>query len=108
LDLSSGDTRLALSRCSMMLTSSGSQFMPTSDMATGREVSVVAPTRNCSHLLAPTLRGVLRQRDVVLDVVVVDDASNAAETAELVAGFNEDLRRTDTRWNAQARSCAPA
>jgi len=39
------------------------------------EVSVVVPTRNRSALLAMTLRSVLRQQDVDLEVIVVDEAS---------------------------------
>ena len=39
------------------------------------DVSVVIPTRNRSALLAMTLRSVLRQRDVDLEVIVVDEAS---------------------------------
>jgi glycosyltransferase involved in cell wall biosynthesis len=39
------------------------------------EISVIVPTRNRSALLATTLRSVLRQRDVDLEVIVVDEAS---------------------------------
>jgi glycosyltransferase involved in cell wall biosynthesis len=39
------------------------------------EVSAVVPTRNRSQLLPMTLRSVLRQADVRLEIVVVDDAS---------------------------------
>lgn len=49
-------------------------------------VSVVVPTRNRSRLLATTLRSVLWQRDVDLEVIVVDDASSD-DTAAVVASF---------------------
>ena len=39
------------------------------------EISVVVPTRNRCRLLATTLRSVLRQHDVDLEVIVVDEAS---------------------------------
>ena len=50
------------------------------------EVSVVIPTRDRSRLLALTLRTVLGQRDVDLEVVVVDDGS-ADDTAQVVAAL---------------------
>lgn len=49
-------------------------------------VGVVVPTRNRSRLLATTLRSVLRQRDVDLEVVVVDEASTD-DTQQVVAAF---------------------
>jgi glycosyltransferase involved in cell wall biosynthesis len=52
------------------------------------EVSVVIPTRNRSRLLALTLRSVLSQRGVELDVVVVDEASTD-DTAEVIARIND-------------------
>jgi glycosyltransferase involved in cell wall biosynthesis len=52
------------------------------------EVSVVIPTRDRSRLLALTLRSVLWQRDVDLEVVVVDDGADD-DTAEVVAGFGD-------------------
>jgi len=39
------------------------------------DISVIVPTRNRSALLAMALRSVLRQRDVDLEVIVVDEAS---------------------------------
>jgi hypothetical protein len=38
------------------------------------DISVIVPTRNRSALLAIALRSVLRQRDVDLEVIVVDEA----------------------------------
>jgi glycosyltransferase involved in cell wall biosynthesis len=52
------------------------------------EVSVVIPTRDRSRLLALTLGSVLWQRDVDLEVVVVDDGSDD-DSAEVVAGFGD-------------------
>ena len=46
-------------------------------------VSVVVPTHNRSDLLSVTLRSVLRQRDVDLEVIVVDEASTDDTTAML-------------------------
>ena len=47
-------------------------------------VSVVVPTRNRSALLAKTLRSVLGQRDVDLEIIVVDEASDD-DTAAAIA-----------------------
>jgi glycosyltransferase involved in cell wall biosynthesis len=52
------------------------------------EVSAVVPTRNRSRLLPMTLRSVLRQSDVRLEIVVVDDASTD-ETRDVVAAFGD-------------------
>jgi glycosyltransferase involved in cell wall biosynthesis len=52
------------------------------------EVSVVVPTHNRSGLLTLTLRSVLWQRDVDLEIVVVDDGSTD-DTAEAVAGLHD-------------------
>jgi glycosyltransferase involved in cell wall biosynthesis len=49
------------------------------------DVSVIVPTRNRSALLAMTLRSVLRQRDVDLEVIVVDEASTDDTPAMLAA-----------------------
>lgn len=51
--------------------------------------SVVIPTRNRRDLLALTLRSVLAQRDVDVEVVVVDEASTDG-TPELVADLGDD------------------
>jgi glycosyltransferase involved in cell wall biosynthesis len=56
-------------------------------------VSVVVPTRNRRDLLAVTLRGVLRQRDVDLEVIVVDEASTD-DTAEMLAALSDSRVRT--------------
>lgn len=54
------------------------------------EVTVVIPTRNRAHLIPVSIRTALRQEDVELEVVVVDDASTD-ETPEVVAA-TEDAR----------------
>lgn len=51
-------------------------------------VSVVVPTHNRSGLLAVTLRSVLRQRDVDLEVIVVDEASTD-DTPDVLAGLGD-------------------
>src|SRR5829696_624334 len=53
------------------------------------EISVVVPTHNRSGLLAQTLRSVLWQRGVDLEVLVVDDGSTD-DTAEVVAVLDDD------------------
>jgi glycosyltransferase involved in cell wall biosynthesis len=55
------------------------------------EVSVVVPTRDRGELLARTLRTILWQRDVELEVVVVDDGGrDPATAAQVVAGVADD------------------
>jgi len=56
------------------------------------EVTVVVPTRDRSALLSTTLRSVLAQRGVSLEVVVVDDGS-ADRTRDVVAGFADGRLR---------------
>jgi glycosyltransferase involved in cell wall biosynthesis len=51
-------------------------------------VSVVIPTRNRSAMLAMTLRSVLRQQSVDLEVIVVDEASTD-DTASMLAAVND-------------------
>ena len=51
-------------------------------------VSVVVPTRNRSALLAMTLRSVLRQQDVDLEVIVVDEASTD-DTPNVLAALGD-------------------
>jgi glycosyltransferase involved in cell wall biosynthesis len=54
-------------------------------------VSVVVPTHNRSDLLARTLRTILWQRDVDLEVLVVDDGSrDPATVAQVVADLADD------------------
>lgn len=56
------------------------------------DVSVVVPTRNRSALLATTLRSVLRQQDVEIEVIVVDEASTDNTRAVLAAIDDMRLR----------------
>ncbi len=52
------------------------------------DVTVIVPTRNRSALLATTLRSVVRQRDVDLEVIVVDDGSTD-DTGAVVAAVDD-------------------
>ena len=54
----------------------------------GVDVSVVVPTRDRSRMLGTALRSVLRQRDVELEVIVVDDGSTD-DTPEVVEAFDD-------------------
>jgi glycosyl transferase family 2 len=56
------------------------------------DVSVVVPTHNRRRLLGQTLRSVVAQREVDLEVVVVDDGS-ADGTGATVAGLRDDRVR---------------
>ena len=56
------------------------------------DVSVVVPTRNRSNLLALTLRSVLAQRDLNVEVIVVDEASTD-DTATMLATIADDRIR---------------
>jgi glycosyltransferase involved in cell wall biosynthesis len=71
------------------------------------DVSVVVPTRNRSLLLATTLRSVLRQKEVDLEVIVIDEASTD-DTAGVVAGLNDPrlriIRHDRPRGVAAARN----
>jgi glycosyltransferase involved in cell wall biosynthesis len=62
------------------------------------DVSVVIPTRNRSALLAMTLRSVLRQQSVDLEVIVVDEGSTDDTASTLAAVTDTRLRiiRHDT------------
>jgi glycosyltransferase involved in cell wall biosynthesis len=63
------------------------------------EVTVVIPTRDRRVRLAATLAGVRRQRDVELEIVVVDDASTDG-TAELVVALGDPRIRVIRRERA--------
>ena len=63
-------------------------------------VTVVVPTHNRSGLLQTTLRSLLWQRDVDLDIVVVDDGSTDS-TASAIASFRDERLRMI--HNAEAR-----
>jgi glycosyltransferase involved in cell wall biosynthesis len=52
----------------------------------GIDVSVIVPTRNRRCLLAKTLRSALQQQGVVVEIIVVDDASTD-ETPEFLTGL---------------------
>jgi glycosyltransferase involved in cell wall biosynthesis len=52
------------------------------------DVSVVIPTRNRSRLLASTIRSVLGQRDVDLEIIVVDEASTD-DTLVVLSAFGD-------------------
>lgn len=68
-------------------------------------VSVIVPTRNRSRLLATTLRSVLWQRDVDVEVIVVDDASTD-DTSEVIAAFADPRVTHVVRPTAQGPSVA--
>jgi glycosyltransferase involved in cell wall biosynthesis len=56
------------------------------------DVSVVVPTRNRAVLAAEAIRSALAQRDVALEVLVVDDASDPETATALDALATEDSR----------------
>jgi glycosyltransferase involved in cell wall biosynthesis len=72
---------------------------------TAPEVSVVIPTHNRGALLALTLRTVLWQEDVSLEVVVVDDGS-VAGTVQTVPGIDDPRVRLVRSESAQGVSSA--
>lgn len=70
-------------------------------------VSVVIPTRDRVGMVIATVRSVLNQRDVDLEVVVVDDASRdgtAGALAEFDDGRVKVLRHDDPRGVSAARN----
>ena len=69
------------------------------------DVSVIIPTRNRRALLATTLRSVLRQRDVDLEVIVVDDAS-IDDTGALLAALADPRVRVIRHDSCQGVSAA--
>lgn len=62
------------------------------DTVTRAAVTVVIPTHNRVHLMPASLRSVLAQRDVDLEVVVVDDGSSDATPVALEAMRDDRLR----------------
>jgi glycosyltransferase involved in cell wall biosynthesis len=76
-------------------------------LGTDAEVSVVVPTHNRSALLAMTLRSVLRQQSVDLEVIVVDEASTD-ETPVMLAALGDTrvrvIRHDTPQWLAAARN----
>jgi glycosyltransferase involved in cell wall biosynthesis len=77
----------------------------------GLEVTVVIPTRDRWPRLGPTLRGALRQEDVSLEVIVVDDGSTdetPARLAEVKDPRLRVLRHDASRGVAAARNAALA
>ena len=72
---------------------------------TAPHVSVVIPTHNRSTLLALTLRSVLWQEDVNLEVIVVDDGSPAG-AVQAVSGLEDPRVRLLRTESAQGVSSA--
>src|SRR3954463_12435843 len=62
---------------------------PTSSASPADGVSVIIPTRNRARLLERAINCALRQRDVRVDVVIVDDASTDA-TAAILSAWDDD------------------
>jgi glycosyltransferase involved in cell wall biosynthesis len=71
----------------------------------GPEITAVVPTHNRRDLLQLTLRTVLGQRAVDLEVVVVDDGSTD-DTAQMVAGLGDRRVRLVRHDTAQGVSAA--
>jgi glycosyltransferase involved in cell wall biosynthesis len=69
------------------------------------EVTVVVPTHDRSSLLRTTLRSLLAQRDVDLEVVVVDDGSTDS-TSGVVVGFHDP--RLHAVHNAESQGVSRA
>src|SRR5918993_3753166 len=79
--------------------------MQPADRSPMSSISVVVPTRNRSDLLAVTLRSVLRQRDVDLEVIVVDEASTD-DTARMLAAVGDPRVRSIRHQTPQGVSTA--
>jgi glycosyltransferase involved in cell wall biosynthesis len=69
------------------------------------DISVVIPTRNRSGCLGLALRSALRQRDVELEVLVVDDGSTD-DTSNMVANLGEPRIRLIRREQSGGVSAA--
>ncbi len=71
----------------------------------GREVTVVVPTRNRAHIIGQTLESISRQENVLVSIVVVDDASTD-NTTEMVAKMSgvEVVRHEQLREQGAARN----
>jgi glycosyltransferase involved in cell wall biosynthesis len=69
------------------------------------DVAAIIPTHNRSHLLATTLRTVLWQREVSLEVIVVDDGSSD-DTATAVAELRDPRLRLIRHHAPQGVSAA--
>jgi glycosyltransferase involved in cell wall biosynthesis len=69
------------------------------------DISVIIPTRNRSALLAVTLRSVLRQRYVDIEVIVVDEASSD-DTPALLAALADPRIRVIRHDSCQGVSAA--
>ena len=71
-------------------------------------VSVVVPTRDRAHFLRQTLRSISLQRDVDLEVVVVDDGSPLGQVDAVLAALADDrirvLRNDTPRGVSAARN----
>ena len=65
-------------------------------------VSVVVPTRDRPDLLTTTLRSIVRQRSVPLEVVVVDDASADSDAVPAVVEALDDGRIRIVRQSVSA------
>src|SRR5204863_693210 len=60
------------------------------------EVTVVIPTRNRSHLVGEAVATALRQEDVTVEVLVVDDASTD-DTAQVLTAIDDPRVHVLTR-----------
>jgi glycosyltransferase involved in cell wall biosynthesis len=66
-------------------------------MAAPPEVTVVLPTRNRWSSIGATLAGILRQEDVELELIVVDDGSDVEAPADVTALADERVRVVRSR-----------